>query len=324
MAHGIGRRSFLASSVAFAGLTTLSARRAMAAGDSIRMMFWGSQIRADLTYRAADLFTEKTGNAVAGEFMGWGDYWQKLATQVAGGNAPDVIQMDYNYLIQYASRNAIAPLDDLLVERLRSVEFDPDQLAGGKVNDQLHGVSLGSNTAATAFNIAAFEEAGIEVPDNAWTLDRLVEIGEAFKAADIRRGMRAIGDCTSHEAAFENWLLQRGKTLYTADGRLGYEQSDMAEWFAFWQMMRDNDFCVSAEDQVMDSGGIETSMIVAGKAAIHPTNSNQLAAVQALMQDPVGICGYPRASEGSGGGSDRSSAGNRGCSSHNRSPPRRR
>ncbi|MGO7374155.1 TetR/AcrR family transcriptional regulator, partial [Rhizobium ruizarguesonis] len=30
--------------------------------------------------------TKKPGTSITGEFLGWGDYWTRLATQVAGRN----------------------------------------------------------------------------------------------------------------------------------------------------------------------------------------------------------------------------------------------
>ena len=39
-----------------------------------------------------------------GEFT---SYWDKLATQTAGGTAPDIIQMDMNYISEYGNRGAL-------------------------------------------------------------------------------------------------------------------------------------------------------------------------------------------------------------------------
>ena len=42
-------------------------------------------------------------SAQPGEFN---SYWDKLATQTAGGQAPDIIQMDMNYISEYGSRRS--------------------------------------------------------------------------------------------------------------------------------------------------------------------------------------------------------------------------
>src|SRR5690606_9916108 len=113
-----------------------------------------------------------------------------------------------------------------------------DQLEGGKVDGKLYGVSLGANSVAMMVNTAAFEEAGIELPTNDWTLDDLMAIGEAFKAANIRGGMKAIADGSYNEPMLDNWLRQRGKALYTAEGQLGFDETDATEWYQMWAAMR--------------------------------------------------------------------------------------
>ena len=68
---------------------------------TLRVTWWGSQTRHDLTMAAIEKFQEKyPWITVEPEFTSWDGYWSKLATQVAGGLLPDVIQMDYQYLIQ--------------------------------------------------------------------------------------------------------------------------------------------------------------------------------------------------------------------------------
>ena len=50
------------------------------------------------------------GVVLDGQFSEWGDYWNKLATASAGNSLPDVIQMDYAYLDQYAKNNLLLDL----------------------------------------------------------------------------------------------------------------------------------------------------------------------------------------------------------------------
>ncbi|PZP46405.1 MAG: ABC transporter ATP-binding protein, partial [Azospirillum brasilense] len=65
----------------------------------LRMTWWGTKERADRTTRVSALYSQLHPNvSVDSENMGWSDYWPKLATQVVGRNAPDLIQMDYRYL----------------------------------------------------------------------------------------------------------------------------------------------------------------------------------------------------------------------------------
>ena len=301
MTFRMPRRQFLMGSSALLAAGAAGVGPAFAQGADLRLIFWGGQNRADRTYGVVDLYEAASGNTVEGEFLAWGDYWPKLATQTAGGNAPDIIQMDYRYIVEYAKRNAIAPIDELGA-KLAEAGFDEDQLEGGKVDGKLYGVSLGANSVAMLINTAAFEEAGVAIPTNDWTLDTLREIGEAFKAANIRGGMKAIADGSYNEPMLDNWLRQRGKALYTADGKLGFDEADATEWYQLWADLRAAGVCVSAEDQALDTGPLESTMLVTGKAALMPSNSNQLVAFQGLIPDRLDMVGYPRIAEGVGGG----------------------
>ena len=300
MTISLDRRQFLMGTTALlvgAGMSPV-----LAQDTALRLIFWGGQARADRTYGVTDLFTTAGGPAIEGEFLAWNDYWPKLATQTAGGNAPDIIQMDYRYIVEYAKRNAIAPLDEFVGGVLDLSTFDKDQLDGGKVDGKLYGISLGANSVAMLVNTTAFEEAGATPPTNDWTFDTLMEIGEKFKAANIRGGMKAIADGSYSEPLLQNWLRQRGKDLYTADGKLAFEEADAVEWYTMWNKLRDAGVCVSAEDQALDTGPLETTMLVLGKAALLPSNSNQLVAFQTLVQDKLGMVGFPRVAAGVGGG----------------------
>ena len=296
------RRTFLMGSTALLATGALGVMPSWAQGTDLRLIFWGGQARADRTNKVTDLFEAAKGGAVQSEFLAWNDYWPKLATQTAGGNAPDIIQMDYRYIVEYAKRNAIAPLDEFVGGALQLADFDEDQLEGGKVDGKLYGISLGANSVAMLMNVTAFEEAGIEPPTNDWTYDDIMTMGEAFKAANVRGGMKLIADGSYNEPMLNNWLRQKGKELYTADGKLAFEEADMVEWFKLWQTMRDAGICVSADEQALDTGPLESTMLVSGRAALLPANSNQLVAFQAIMQDKLNMVGHPRIAAGVGGG----------------------
>jgi multiple sugar transport system substrate-binding protein len=276
---------------------------AFAQSARIRQLFWGGQARADRTTGVNNLFTAASGSEVESSFLGWGDYWPKLATETAGGNAPDIVQMDYRFIVEYARRNAIAPLDEFVGGALKLDDFDADQLEGGKVDGKLYGVSLGANSVAQLINLAAFEEAGVEPPNRDTTYDDIRAMGEAFKSKNIRGGMKVIADGSGTEPMLDNWLRQKGLALYTAEGKLGFTEAEAIEWFTMWNQLRADGVCVDAETQALDTNGpLENTMVVLGKAAMMPSNSNQLVAFQSLVEDDLTISSYPRIAPGVGGG----------------------
>src|SRR5262249_9368857 len=66
-----------------------------ASGGPVTLSFawWGDASRAKATQAAVDLFQRKHPTIkVTTQYAPFGDYFTKLATQVAGGNAPDLFQ----------------------------------------------------------------------------------------------------------------------------------------------------------------------------------------------------------------------------------------
>lgn len=294
------RRTLLKGALALMGASALApAVRAQA--ESVRAIFWGGQARAERTFAVFDLFQKAHSTApVSSEFLGFNDYWTKVATQTAGGNAPDLIQMDYRYIVEYARRGVLTPLDDYLGASLDLADFDADQIAAGQVDGKFYGVSLGAGGFCLQVNASAFERAGLPVPGATTTYAELAAGAEAFNAAN--GAMRMLLDASGSEPALENWLRQRGKALYTAEGDLAFEVADVAEWFALWADLRDKQVCVTAEDQALSTGTIDTSMLVTGRAASGITGVNELIAYQALVQDTLAVTNMPLAMAGGVGG----------------------
>ena len=301
MTVGTTRRRFLMGSTALIAAGALTP--AFAQDKRLRLTWWGGQSRADRTNSVATLYTQQNpGVTYDGDYTGsFNDYWAKLGTQIAGGNASDVIQMDYRYLVEFANRGSLQTLDEYVGNALKLDDFDQDQIAGGTVNGKLYAISLGANSVALMVNQTAFADTGVPEPTRDWTYDDYKSHAEAFNAKS--NGMRLLADGSGYEPALENWLRQRGKALYTADGKLGFDETDATEWFQLWADLRAANVCVSPDDQALDAtAAIDTLMVTLGRAATSFANSNQLIAIQALNQNPLTILNYPRAKAGSGGG----------------------
>jgi multiple sugar transport system substrate-binding protein len=296
----IDRRHFLMGSTAL--LAAGTARPAFAQADALRLYWWGGQTRADRTLQVADLWAKARGATVpTGEFGSFADHWPKLATMVAGGNAPDVYQMDYRFIVEYATRGATQALDEFVESGVLNLsDFDEDQIAGGRVNGELHGISLGANSVAAVYNETAFEAVGVAPPKLGWSYEEVPEIGEAFLSKGD--GMRFLMDGSSSEPALDNWIRQRGKPLYHDDGKLGPEVDDMVEWFRMWNGFREAGYTPTAEDSALDVDTPETTMLALRKAALIFSNSNQLIVNQSVNPDTLGMANYPRINPSTGGG----------------------
>jgi multiple sugar transport system substrate-binding protein len=304
MAFRLNRRNFLAGGAAALSASAVGIPGMAFAQDArLRLLWWGSQPRADRTFNVSNLYMEKNpGVTIDGETVGWDDYWPRLATQVAGRNAPDIMQMDYRYIFEYARRGALAPLESYVPDVLNVSDFDQAALDGGSVDGSLYGVSLGANSSAMMINVAAFEEVGIDIPDNTLTFDELKRIGQEITSAGKRQNFYGLSDGSRVEPFFENFLRQRGKALYTEDGQLAFDAEDTREWFELWADMRESKACVPPDMQALDKNQIETGMVSLGHAAVSYAHSNQLVGYQTINKDPIVMHAYPRIAAGVGGG----------------------
>lgn len=65
----------------------------------LRFSWWGGDERHEATLAAMEAYeASHPGISLVGEYSGFDGYLEKLVTQLAGGTAPDIIQIDYAYL----------------------------------------------------------------------------------------------------------------------------------------------------------------------------------------------------------------------------------
>lgn len=126
----INRRHFLRNAALFgagATLATMPAFRAFAE-DSMRLYWWGTPSRAERTLGVAKLFeAAHSGAKIVGE-VGGSDYWAKLTTMIAGGNAPDIFQLEPSRFADYSRRSTNLPLNDYLGKVIRTDKLVPGVL----------------------------------------------------------------------------------------------------------------------------------------------------------------------------------------------------
>lgn len=187
---------------------------------TLRVTWWGSQTRHDLTMAAIEKFQEKYPHIkVEPEFTSWDGYWSKLATQVAGGLMPDVIQMDYQYLTQYAQSGVLADLTPYFESGAIDVTNVAESvLTSGQIGDKIYALSTGTNALATFYRKDVLDEAGIEMPMEP-TLEQFSEI-----AAQVYEKTGRTQDTLVGKDALRNLLRAYGLQLFNDAGDgLGFD-----------------------------------------------------------------------------------------------------
>jgi len=298
---GVNRRQFLLGGLGLAAAATTMGLTGCAPGSSdsgggggdagtadLTFAWWGNDVRNKNTSAAIDAYTKaNSGVKISPQPGEWASYWDKLATQVAGGTAPDIIQMDMAYIAEYGNRGALLDLSGVDTSK-----FVEGTVESGKINDTMNGINAGINCLVVMTNPKLFEKAGVDLPDDkTWTWDSLVDTAaEVAKKAKVDFGYATLVS----DNLFQGWIRQQGKQLFTNDGKMGFEAGDIQGWFDYLSKAQKAG-AIGTPSQITEEAGksLDQSAVVVGNGAMQTYNSNQLEAVNAAAGTTLQLLRYP-------------------------------
>ena len=248
----------------------------------LRMPWWGGQARHDRTLQVIELYESRNPHVkILPEYSGFDGYFDKLSTQFAAGNAPDIIQYGGN-LNDYVARGVVLPLDDYVGSVIDLSKHSQSMIDAATFDGKFYGVTLGTNAFGVLINKTLFEEAGVPLPSRDWTWEDFAEI--SLQLSQKLNGIYGTSDF--REDGFGIFLAQRGKVVHN-NGVLGYEESDIRDWFQMWQDLRDSGAAASAELQASATQTPEQSLIVQRKVAMDLIAGNQYGAYSDATEDEL-------------------------------------
>ncbi|UUU25768.1 ABC transporter substrate-binding protein [Streptomyces sp. DSM 40750] len=288
----------LALCAALAGCSGTDEASGVSGQAVLRYTWWGNPDRAARTQAAVELFEKQNpGIDVQTSFAGYEAYKQKLATQAAGGDAPDVMQLDYRMIDQYASGGVLL---DLAGQRsaLDTGEFEPGLLATGKVDGKQYAVPQGRGTETMVYDTEKWQAAGVEPPRVGWTWS---EWADAMRKVTARTGVPGGTDPGQSEDAFEIWLRGQGRSLYTGDRQLGFDADDLTRWWTFTDKLRREGVVSSAEQTTQIDGTVENTPLGRGKAASDVNWDAPASGYLALVPTGISLAPMPAGEDGTPG-----------------------
>lgn len=145
------------------------------AGAQIQLRFqcWDGDDNMPAIFRAAHEFElAHPGIKVKVETV-TANFQEKLMAQVAGGVAPDVVQMDPGGFQKFSLRKAMLPLNGFIKKSHYPIgEYYPNLVDAHTLNGQLYVLPRDiAPCSIVYYNKSAFDEAGIPYPDGSWTWD---------------------------------------------------------------------------------------------------------------------------------------------------------
>lgn len=251
----------------------------------IRVCWWGNQTRNDGTVKALEMYeAEHPEVKFEVEFSDWNGYWDKLATQAAGGNLPDIIQMDYAFLSQYEEKGQLVGLKQYVDSGVIDTTNVPESIMkSGEINGDIYGIVAGTNAKALLVNTAVMEEAGVTLPKQ----PTYEEFFAAAKTIYEKTGYQM--DIPSNDEQSMLFLARAvGQTMFTEDGTaLGMPDETVA--LRYYTMLKDTldaGFHLSPE-AIAEASTNQLNNFAAGKEWCQMTNSNMIVNTIAQCEDGI-------------------------------------
>ena len=265
----------------------------------LRFSWWGADDRHSRMQQVIDVFeAENPDIQIVGDYTDWGSYWDRLATSTAANDAPDILMQEERYLREYGDRGALVDLSEF-GDTLDLSKIDPLVAESGDLDGQTFGVASGVNAYAILADPQAFEDAGVDMPDDeTWTWDDYVEISEQISEAG---GGEVVGtqSMSYNESGFQIFARQHGENLYAEDGSLGFSQETMAEWFGITEQLLENGGQPGAAESVeIEGGGPDQSVLSTNQGAMAHFWTNQLGGISESSGREIELLRYPGESEG--------------------------
>lgn len=204
---------------------------------TLTFSWWGGDSRHEATLAAVEAFEAKyPGITVESTYGAWSGWEDSMATMFATNTAPDVNQINWNWITSYSSDGS-AFLDlNQVSDTLDLTQFGQEYLDMCTVNNELQAIPVSMTGRIFYWNKATFDKAGIAVPTS---LEELMAAGETFKTT--------LGDDYYPVALGEYdrmilmvyYLESKYGKAWVENNEVQYTEEEIADGLAFIQSLED-------------------------------------------------------------------------------------
>ncbi len=236
---------------------------------TLRFSWWGGDNRHAATLEAIELWNELHPEiTIKPEYGGWDGWTEKINTQISGSTAPDIMQINYDWLINL-SKDGLGFYDlNQLTDTLDLSGYDAETLSFGEIDDKLNAITVSMSGRGLFYNSEVYNSVGADYPQ---TWDDLFALGPIFKEKnlypldlDIQSGS------TAWYLAVAYVQQTTGKHFLTLDGRLGFAVEDIQAALDFYKKLEDNNVIRTVKTRIDEDGNAalyQSSQFIDGNVA---------------------------------------------------------
>ena len=146
---------------------------------TLRFSWWGGDSRHKATEDAAKAFMAKyPWITVECEYGAWDGWTEKVATQLSGGTAPDLMQVNWNWLYQFSGDGSRFVDLNEYADVVNLKNYPDNIMQQCFVAGKQQAIPIGTTGKCFFWNKSTFDKAGIAIPTS-W--DELIAAGKTFQ-----------------------------------------------------------------------------------------------------------------------------------------------
>jgi len=216
----------------------------------LRMSWWGGDSRHEATLKAIEKFEEKYPDiTIKAGYSGWSGHLQKVTTQLGGDTAPDVMQINWNWLILFSKTGDGFYDLNKVADEVGLTNYSDDYLKYVTINGKVNGLPVSLTGRELYWNKNTFEKFNAEYPK---TWEDLFTLGEKF--GDDYYPL----DLSEQDAVLfaSTYVEQKtGKIMISPDGKLEYNLEDFKEFLDFYKKLQDLGVTEGIKKRNAEGGG---------------------------------------------------------------------
>ncbi len=236
---------------------------------TLRFSWWGGDDRHEATLKAIELWNELHPEiTIKPEYGGWDGWAEKSASQISGGTEPDVMQINYDWLVTMSpDGDGFYDLGQLS-QHLDLSGFTDDVLSFGTVNGKLNAVTVSVTGRGLFYNSDIYKRLGAAYPT---TWDELIALGDSFGEKgyypldlDIQSGG------TAWYLAVVYVQQKTGREFINMDGELGFTKDDVREALDFYKTLEESHVIRTIRTRTDEDGNAalyQSSEFIGGRIA---------------------------------------------------------